>query len=266
MDPQLRILHRAAILGQEIQHTIASYPVLRWEQYRHLIDKQTIIGWEHIRYGRFAQEWVYAQSRYEHTTNTQGNKTWIRKIVQTTWKFARARWEARNKAKFPNNKDNEATKENLLFRIKQLYEKEQALKPQDRHIFRTPREEWPNKSISQMRQWLLVSHPYVSYCIKVNKKQAKNGHQDILQYFPRKRQARLPTRYTTTKKRKRASKTETQTNVITKFYHPIKNKNKTNIKQPHTNLREQTEYYSSQGRPPDQSTRQSHIQDFFQPQ
>ena len=147
----------------------------------------------------------------------------------------------------------------------QLYDKEQELKPQDRHIFRTTREEWPNKSISQMRQWLLISHPFVSYCIKLNKKQSKNGHQDILQYFPRRKHVQLPTRYTSTKKRKKASKTETQTNVITKFYHPIKNHNKNTIQQPHTNPREQTEYYSSQGRPPNQPTRQSHIQDFFQP-
>jgi hypothetical protein len=265
LDPQLRILHRAAILGQDIQQAIAQYPVLQWGNYQKLINKQTIIGWEHIRYGRFAQEWIYAQSNYENTIKAQGNKTWIRKIIQTTWKFAKVRWEARNKAKFPEINDTEATKENLIFRIKQLYEKKQDLKPQDQHIYRTELDEWPNKSISQMRQWLLVSHPFVSYCIKVNKKQNKTGHQDILKFFPQRKSARLPTRYVPTKKRTKRPKTDIQTTVITKFYHPLKKQTKNVIRQPHTKQKEQTEYYSSQGRPPDQSTRQSHIQDYFQP-
>jgi hypothetical protein len=146
-----------------------------------------------------------------------------------------------------------------------LYDKEQALQPQDRHIFRTTREEWPNKSLSQMRQWLLISNPFVSYCLKMNKKQTKNGHQVIRQFFSRGKHTRIPTWYKSTRKCKKASRTKMQTNLITQFYQPIKNHNKNSIQQPFTNSSNQTEYYSSQGRPPDQSTRQTSIQNFFQP-
>eukprot|EP00978_Attheya_sp_CCMP212_P003429 scaffold7102_cov34-Attheya_sp.AAC.1 len=64
VNPVLRILANLAIAGEPIpvENVENLYPLLDLEPYKMLlIEAQTKRGWNHVRFGRFALDWDYAQ-------------------------------------------------------------------------------------------------------------------------------------------------------------------------------------------------------------
>ena len=74
------------------------------------------------------------------------------------------------------------TKSALNARIEALYTHEQNVLAQDRFPFATPIDEWKDKTVHQMKQWLRSNQPHIKICLALAKKQNKLHTKDIRSY------------------------------------------------------------------------------------
>eukprot|EP00957_Ditylum_brightwellii_P013322 1005758-Ditylum_brightwellii.AAC.1 len=51
--------------------------------------------------------------------------------------------------------------------------------------------DWNNCSVTQMRQWLLTSQPFIEFCMKTKKRQQMHNTQDIRTFLHTSAQTRL---------------------------------------------------------------------------
>ena len=102
VDPKLRILVNLDIAGEliSLKQVENLYPLLDLEPYETLIEVRTKIGWNQVRFGRFALDWDYVQRRYSSEglgiEATGEPKKWLRAIIQMTIAYYKSRWITRN--------------------------------------------------------------------------------------------------------------------------------------------------------------------------
>ena len=237
MDPVLRILINLAIAGEPIQDGKVQglYPLLDFKPYETLIDAQTKIGWNQVRFGRYALDWDYAQRRYSSEVlgiEASGEPKWIRAIMRTTLAYFKTRWITRNEilhGKDRKNLTSAVTKNALLARITALYTHEENVLVQDRFPFATPIEEWPDKTTPQMKQWLRSNQPHIKICLTLAKEQNKLHTKDIRSYIQGTTKT-LPKRTKTVKRKKKPkNNTERHKQETHRKAHPTEEKRQSSL-------------------------------------
>jgi hypothetical protein len=207
VDPMLRILINFALVHEPITYYGMQdmYPINDWRPYKSLIKAQERIGWKQLHYGRYVLEWDRCQRSYILATTgdeVTGEPQWIRAVIQETWKYQKTRWIARNETLHGKGTlTSQATKDALIDRITALYQHEEKLLVQDRHPFNTPINEWPKRSASYMKEWLMVSAPFIRRCLKAAKIHTIRNSSDIRGFLTN--QPKLPSDHKRMKKPKR---------------------------------------------------------------
>eukprot|EP00957_Ditylum_brightwellii_P121744 9284290-Ditylum_brightwellii.AAC.1 len=82
IDPQLRLLHRSALLGEDVPLMIAQHTTLDWTPYLDVISKQHTIGRDQLRYGCFAAAWTTTQFLYAKRFDAKYEAQWLRKLFR----------------------------------------------------------------------------------------------------------------------------------------------------------------------------------------
>jgi hypothetical protein len=207
VDPMLRILINFALVHEPITYYGMQdiYPINDWKPYKTLIKAQEKVGWKQLNYGRYVLEWDRCQRRYILATTGEevtGEPQWIRAVIQETWKYQKSRWLARSETLHGKGTlTSQATKDALIARITALYEHEEKLLVQDRHPFNIPIDEWNTRSASYMKEWLMVSAPFIRRCLKAAKIHTKKNASDIRGFLTN--QPKIPSDHRRMKKPKR---------------------------------------------------------------
>jgi hypothetical protein len=173
--------------------------------------------------------------------------------------------------KFPKNIPQTATRSHYLMRIHHQYTKQDEMHPNDHHIFDLAEADWQQQSTTAMRTWLSYSQPFIAFCLKNRNYQAINNTRDIRTYMNGKTKTKVPKIYTTTKrtKKEKHKKRNHQIHTIdTYFQVTAKKKHKKNttrnIKTKNQHNTSITDYYTTQGRPPDNTRKtQTAITEFI---
>ena len=271
VDPALRLLINTAITGDDTFQMMQTHAMQNWTDYKTLTQEQDLIGWKQIRYGRFANTWTWYQYKYARKFDRRQTSIWLYKIIQKIWEHARLRWDYRNMQKFPTNIPQTATRSHYLMRIHHQYTKQDEMHPNDHHIFDLAETDWQHQSTTAMRTWLSYSQPFIAFCLKNRKYQAINNTRDIRTYMKGKMKTKVPKIYTTTKKTKKAKHKRRghQIQTIDTYFQvnatKRHKKNTTRENQPKNQHNASiTDYYTTQGRPPDTSRKtQTAITEFI---
>eukprot|EP00957_Ditylum_brightwellii_P034929 2647132-Ditylum_brightwellii.AAC.1 len=65
VDPGICILLRMGITGGNLHTTMANHENIPRPEYRNIIHSQSKLGWHHVQYGRFTQDWIHKQMEFE---------------------------------------------------------------------------------------------------------------------------------------------------------------------------------------------------------
>eukprot|EP00957_Ditylum_brightwellii_P149700 11399971-Ditylum_brightwellii.AAC.1 len=126
------------------------------------------------------------------------------------------------------------------------------MSPQDHHIFQPNLQDWPHQTVMVMNRWVVVNKPFIQYCLGLIQQQRKNKTTDIRKYINTTKKTNIPK--ATSKKKSKCSRKRTQestkeTQDIRKY--GLITTRTTNSVKGTTSTTGRTEYYTSQGQPPD---------------
>jgi hypothetical protein len=192
VDPHLRkILYQglafaiaAELTGKPQPGKIYDIP----ESYRSLVEAQDHLGWQQLWYGRFPIEWDWFQRKYtkdisEYDNDPTGEPKWLRATILTIWQHCHTRWLERCNNQFKHT--NETFKrEQLLQQIQALYSIQDRILQRDQYMFKTPLEEWAEKPILSLEEWLHKNKAVIKQCLTNAKKQLKLNGSDIRKFYP----------------------------------------------------------------------------------
>lgn len=134
---------------------------------------------------------------------------------------------------------------NCLVKIKGLYSKQGKLQHQDQFIFKTPIEQWEERSVTQMKGWIKRNSPYIKYCAKMEYEQAKLHKSDIRGHFQK---GTTQPQHGKTMRTKRKEKIEMRRMRIELFGRGLK---QTTTISKRRRVRQKREYYNELERPPE---------------
>ena len=92
-------------------------------------------------------------------------------------------WQQRNAAVHENSKVNTTVETIVNQQVRNLYELQHEMHPQDRQIFHLPLEELLEKTILYKKQWVEQTRITAHQCIAAHQQKMKHGQKDIRQYF-----------------------------------------------------------------------------------
>eukprot|EP00957_Ditylum_brightwellii_P002401 184199-Ditylum_brightwellii.AAC.1 len=245
VDPILWIIIN--LLMEEIPLMVTllwKHPHINFQPYKQLIKEQTAIGWDQIKYSWWSKQWKILQICFNSTAADTRDSPWQNKIIQQVWQHAHLRQKTRNAALHKKHQS-DTTKANLLARIKAAYTHQPNMLVQDRQPFQKSLEDWETQQASVMKLWLLQNLPYIQHCVQVTKTQIAMQNKDIRDFVtgnPKTTQIKDPVR-----KRRKRRKVQYHKNIA-QFLNR-KQPRSTGINQSNG---QQTKYYKSQYKPPDQ--------------
>eukprot|EP00957_Ditylum_brightwellii_P178944 13631521-Ditylum_brightwellii.AAC.1 len=88
INPILYILRDMVVLNKSISAAKTQHPKIDWSNYKKLIDTQSVLGWEQVKYDRWSLRWHSKQQDYEvfcKGTTDQGTPKWTRKVIKAIW-------------------------------------------------------------------------------------------------------------------------------------------------------------------------------------
>ena len=230
IDPCIRILINRALLNLPMDKTEEDHKDINWTPYQRLIQQQTTIGWEQIKYGRYGKEWSKIQRRYSEKMhqNREDDPYWLGRIIQKTRNFAQTRWKHRNATAHPKEGPQETTRAYLLQQIKQLYSRSDDMPQQDKFIFNKPLEDWKTIPTIEIRRWIKGNKTFIPQCIKIYKAQQRGQYRDIRTYLKKTNTPNQTTNQEgkTTKESNTGGETQDRENTMRKKHKKQKKKHK----------------------------------------
>jgi hypothetical protein len=151
---------------------------LRFEDcYRELIRQQNRIGWLNFLKGRWSLLWNKQQRHYmlepkpnytskskQKSKRKSGNSNWSVTMMRQIWDSLYSLWEQRNKDLHGHDpKTQQEARKRLYLREIQMYYDNQLEYPQDmQHVFKTPLEQFYDKTNYQLYSWLEIWKPVLA--------------------------------------------------------------------------------------------------------
>ena len=93
------------------------------------------------------------------------------------------RWLFRNNIAHPTNIVDTTERQQLMARIRALYEHAPYLLPSDQHCFSIPLSDWETRTSYEMRRWLTIHTTHIRECRRQAKLQDNLHIRDIRTYF-----------------------------------------------------------------------------------
>jgi hypothetical protein len=152
--------------------------------YKPLVQAQDHLGWQQLWYGRFPTEWDWYQRKYTkdksaYDNDPTGEPKWIRATILTIWNHCYQRWIERCDTQHSDTA-NTFKREQLLQQITALYATKARILQQDQYLFQITLEEWTEKTVHQMEEWIKKHKPVIKQCLTTAKKQLEINATDIL--------------------------------------------------------------------------------------
>lgn len=184
IDPNLIKLMQRHFQYKKVDETSLQIdePNVDWKRYRKVLKAQKEIGWEKLQRGFFATDWDELQWRYERRVEKREahDPLWLRPILKQIFIHHKKRWKQRNDKE--HDKEGVKEKQNLLQRLKWLYEQKKKMHANDRHPFETPVESWNTRPNRSIRNWINQNSTYIRNMVKQQETRDAKSLRDIRNY------------------------------------------------------------------------------------
>jgi hypothetical protein len=171
VDPFLRSLLRHALLLLLDPEHPDDPPDMLPDSHRPLFLAQQAIGWDHLFYGHFAQDWTTLQHQYLRFAKKPHNKhqaaSFFRELISELWSMVHTLWLLRNEHLHGTSTQplHSIKRLHLLSEISSLYDMAPSMLASDRAIFAYPLTDRQNHSAKTLRNYLRFAAPIVKRSI-----------------------------------------------------------------------------------------------------
>ena len=141
-------------------------------------------------YGRWSSRWQTSEQGSEVcSARSREMMLWMRKIIQSMWKFMQERWKERGKA--AKTDVHQVRREHLMAEVSNLMKDETNLPVRYGFLFRPGEQALRRSKLSHIQYWVVKSGSIIrKWRAKEKEKDKKNkGKGDIRSYFERGQQS-----------------------------------------------------------------------------
>jgi hypothetical protein len=120
-------------------------------EFQALFRNQSLIGWNHILYGRFTKTW------HNHLYDNQSdNVLWITYTIKAIWHSVYQIWKTRCQTNHGSSTDDQHKRKLLILepKVKYLYDQQEELPSEEQYIFNINIEELLTKPITTIKTWV----------------------------------------------------------------------------------------------------------------
>ena len=159
------------------------------KQYEGIVRGQDEIGWNHLWYGRWSSRWQISEHGAEVCpARSREMLLWMRKIIQSMWKFMQERWKERGKAEKMDA--HQVRREHLMAEVSNLMKDERNLPVRYGFLFKPGEQALRRSKLSHIQYWVVKSGSIIrKWRAQEKEKDKRNkGKGDIRSYFEQGKQ------------------------------------------------------------------------------